>query len=273
MLSFLFFNSKTFFLILSLFFFSPLKEALKNIKSSGKSFFLYLKIILFAGIVKTLPSLSIACIEINISLNSLLKHPAFIFSPPPTVPGIHAKNSKLPTSFSNAKSDNFLSRQALPATITPFGNIEILEKFLPNLLLYSSGSKVFIADNASTDDSISFVKMHYPQFNIIVNETNGGFSKGYNQALKEINAEYYILLNSDVDVTNEWIPPIIKLMDSDNSVAACQPKVLDFNNKVKFEYAGASGGLDSCFNIGDTGTGFFGCLRFWRDRNGLVIEG
>ena len=117
-----------------------------------------------------------------------------------------------------------------------------LEKFLPNLLLYSSGSKVFIADNASTDDSISFVKMHYPQFNIIVNETNGGFSKGYNQALKEINAEYYILLNSDVDVTNEWIPPIIKLMDSDNSVAACQPKVLDFNNKVKFEYAGASGG-------------------------------
>lgn len=117
-----------------------------------------------------------------------------------------------------------------------------LEKFLPNLLLYSSDSKVFIADNASTDDSISFVKMNYPQFNIILNETNGGFSKGYNQALKEINAEYYILLNSDVDVTNEWIPPIIKLMDSDKSVAACQPKVLDFNNKVKFEYAGASGG-------------------------------
>ena len=84
--------------------------------------------------VKTLPTLSIACIEIIISLNSLLKHPAFILRPPPIVPGIHAKNSKFPNSFSKANSDNFLSRQALPATITLLGNIEILEKFFPNLI-------------------------------------------------------------------------------------------------------------------------------------------
>ena len=134
MLSFFFFNSNVSFLILSLAFFSPLKEALKNIKSSDKSLLLYLKTTLSAGIVKTLPSLSIACIEISISLNSLLKHPAFIFSPPPTVPGMHAKNSKPPTSFSKAKSDNLLSRQALPATIIPLGNIDILEKFFPNLM-------------------------------------------------------------------------------------------------------------------------------------------
>ena len=89
---------------------------------------------MFAGIVKTLPSLSTACTDTSISLNSLLKQPAFIFKPPPIVPGIHAKNSNPPTPFSKAKLDKFLSKQALPAIIISLGSIEILEKFLPNLI-------------------------------------------------------------------------------------------------------------------------------------------
>ena len=133
MLSFLFFKSITSFSILFLSFFSPLKDALKKIRSSDKSLFLYSNKILSVGIVITLPCLSIACIEISISLNSLLKHPAFILKPPPTVPGMQAKNSRPPIPLTKANSDNFLSVEALPATIMLSCNKEMLEKLFPNL--------------------------------------------------------------------------------------------------------------------------------------------
>lgn len=121
---------------------------------------------------------------------------------------------------------------------------KFLEKFLPFVISNnSSDAQIIVADNASTDDSVSFLTTNYPQIKIIQNTVNGGFAKGYNDALKLVKAEYYVLLNSDVEVTPNWIDPIIKLMDSDKSIAACQPKIKDFNKKSYFEYAGAAGGF------------------------------
>jgi len=121
---------------------------------------------------------------------------------------------------------------------------KFLEKFLPSVILYStSNAQIIVADNASTDDSVSFLTTNYPQVKIIKNTVNGGFAKGYNDALKQIKAEYYVLLNSDVEVTRNWIEPIIKLMDDDTSIAACQPKIKNYNKKSYFEYAGAAGGF------------------------------
>lgn len=120
---------------------------------------------------------------------------------------------------------------------------DLLEKFLPGVLTYSSSvAEVIVADNASTDDSVVFLQSRFPNVRIIKNVVNGGFAKGYNDALKNVDAEYYVLLNSDVEVTQGWIEPVIRLMDADNSIAACQPKLLSFHNKNQFEYAGAAGG-------------------------------
>ncbi len=122
-----------------------------------------------------------------------------------------------------------------------------LEKFLPSVIAsVYEGVQVIVADNASTDDSVNFLKQYYPQVSIIQNSSNEGFAKGYNTALKQVVADYYILLNSDVEVTKNWIRPVIELMETDVNIAACQPKLLAYNNKDQFEYAGASGGwLDS----------------------------
>ncbi|MDB4126853.1 glycosyltransferase family 2 protein [Flavobacteriales bacterium] len=118
-----------------------------------------------------------------------------------------------------------------------------LEKFLANLVKHSQEATVFVADNDSTDDSVDFVKSNFPSVKIIINASNGGYAKGYNDALKQIDAEYFVLINSDIEVTDGWLSPITDLMDSDKKIAACQPKVLDYNNRSKFEYAGASGGF------------------------------
>lgn len=117
-----------------------------------------------------------------------------------------------------------------------------LEKFLPTLVVYSKEATVFVADNASTDDSVSFLQDNFPSVKVIINSTNAGYAKGYNNALNEIDAEYYVLINSDIEVTDGWLTPIIALMDVDKKIAACQPKVLDYINRTQFEYAGASGG-------------------------------
>ena len=118
-----------------------------------------------------------------------------------------------------------------------------LEKFLPTVVQYSKDATIIVADNGSTDDSISFLSANFPTVSIVNNKENLGFAGGYNKALNQIHAEYYVLLNSDVEVCENWIAPIINLMDSDKIIATCQPKLLDFNNRSKFEYAGASGGF------------------------------
>lgn len=120
---------------------------------------------------------------------------------------------------------------------------KFLEQFLPSVMasVYEN-KRVIVADNASTDDSIAFVKEYYPQIEIIINGGNEGFAKGYNTALKQVQSDYYVLLNSDVEVTPHWITPVIDLMESDAAIAACQPKLLSWHKKKQFEYAGASGG-------------------------------
>jgi hypothetical protein len=104
-----------------------------------------------------------------------------------------------------------------------------------------------VADNASTDDSIVFLQTNFPQVDIITNPSNEGFAKGYNTALKQVQSDYYVLLNSDVEVTPDWITPVIELMESDTAIAACQPKLLAYHHKNLFEYAGASGGWLDAF--------------------------
>jgi GT2 family glycosyltransferase len=118
-----------------------------------------------------------------------------------------------------------------------------LEKFLPNVIKFSSSAQIIVADNNSTDDSVEFLKIHFPQVKTIINNVNEGFAKGYNTALRRVDAHYYVLLNSDVEVSENWIEPIVSLLDSNKQIAACQPKILDYHHKNKFEYAGASGGF------------------------------
>ena len=99
-----------------------------------------------------------------------------------------------------------------------------------------------MADNASTDDSIKFLKENFPQVDLIELSQNFGFAKGYNEALKKVETDYYVLLNSDVEVTSDWLEPVIELLEKDEKAAACQPKILSYHNKNYFEYAGAAGG-------------------------------
>ncbi|MGQ8336375.1 glycosyltransferase family 2 protein [Sunxiuqinia sp. A32] len=122
---------------------------------------------------------------------------------------------------------------------------DLLSRYLPSVVDCSEGEAVelIVADNNSTDDSIAFIQENFPTIKILQLDENYGFAKGYNEALKQIEAEYYILLNSDVEVTSGWLEPMIELMDNDSSVAAVQPKVLSWRQKDEYEYAGAAGGF------------------------------
>ncbi|MEO8793970.1 MAG: glycosyltransferase family 2 protein [Daejeonella sp.] len=118
-----------------------------------------------------------------------------------------------------------------------------LQKFLPSVMASEySNLEIIIGDNASTDDSISFLQVEYPELKIISNSKNFGFAGGYNEVLKQVDADYFVLLNSDVEVTANWIKPVIDLMESDKMIAAAQPKLLAFKDREMFEYAGAAGG-------------------------------
>lgn len=118
----------------------------------------------------------------------------------------------------------------------------LLETFLPSVVQHSAGAEVYVADNASDDDSVAYVKANFPGVKLVINASNGGYAGGYNEALQHIQADYFVLLNSDVEVTPNWIEPIRDLMDSDPEIAACQPKILWHKDHSQFEYAGASGG-------------------------------
>ncbi len=128
--------------------------------------------------------------------------------------------------------------------ILNYNGQKFLEKFLPTVIEYSSDvADIVVADNASTDNSVAYMKEAFPNVRLILNGSNGGFSTGYNLALSQVEAEYYCLLNSDIEVTPHWIEPVIDLMDSDPTIAACQPKLLSYYDKERFEYAGAGGGF------------------------------
>lgn len=120
---------------------------------------------------------------------------------------------------------------------------DLLEKFLPSVVQFSKEANVYVADNASTDDSVSFISENFPSVEIIQNKVNGGYAKGYNDALKDLSETIFILLNSDVEVTENWLHPVISEFEKESTVVAAQPKILDFKIKEYFEYAGAAGGF------------------------------
>ncbi len=121
---------------------------------------------------------------------------------------------------------------------------KMLAKFLPNVIEYSrQDAEIWVADNSSSDGSMHLLETQFPLVKTIVLEQNFGFAEGYNRALRQIEADYYVLLNSDVEVSHHWLTPLIEFMDSHPQVAACQPKLLAEYDKDSFEYAGACGGF------------------------------
>ncbi|SER77496.1 glycosyltransferase family 2 protein [Pedobacter rhizosphaerae] len=173
-----------------------------------------------------------------------------------------------------------------------------LEQFLPSILRSEYDNlKIVVGDNASTDDSIAFVKANFPSIEIITNEINYGFAGGYNRILERVEADYYVLLNSDVEVIPNWIKPVIDLMEADDQIAAAQPKIKSYHSKNQFEYAGAAGGfLDiyafpfcrgRIFNVYEedqkqyeeqkeifwaSGAAFFIKSKYWKETGGLDAD-
>lgn len=132
--------------------------------------------------------------------------------------------------------------------ILNWNGVEMLTRFLPQVIDYSrDDAVVYVADNASTDNSLEVLRKHFPEVNLVVLDKNWGFAEGYNRALEQIEAEYYVLLNSDVEVSHHWLTPMIEFMDNHPDVAACQPKLLSEKSRDSFEYAGASGGFIDCY--------------------------
>ena len=132
----------------------------------------------------------------------------------------------------------------IAVVILNWNGADMLMRFLPSVVEYSEAeADVFVADNGSTDNSCEVVEQHFPSVRLIRLPQNYGFAEGYNQALKELEHDYFLLLNSDVEVTPHWLQPMLSYMEQHTEVAACQPKLLDWKQKEKFEYAGAAGGF------------------------------
>ena len=121
----------------------------------------------------------------------------------------------------------------------------LLRQFLPAAIKYTSGDEVdlFVADNGSTDDSLAVLKNSFPEVKVIELDKNYGFAEGYNRAIAATHYPYTILLNSDVEVTENWWQPLLRFMENNPNAGACQPKIKSFRNREMFEYAGAAGGL------------------------------
>jgi GT2 family glycosyltransferase len=127
--------------------------------------------------------------------------------------------------------------------ILNWNGAKLLQQFLPSVIQYSGDATIYVADNASTDTSIDVLKNEFPTIKIIENTGNYGFAKGYNEALKYVEEPYYALVNSDIEVTENWLQPIETIFDNEPNTAIIQPKLLDYKKKTHFEYAGAAGGF------------------------------
>lgn len=120
---------------------------------------------------------------------------------------------------------------------------KLLQQFLPSVIAFSPEAEIYVADNASTDDSVEFLQQECPQIKIIKNTENFGFAQGYNEALKNVTEPILALVNSDIEVTENWLTPILSQFENEADTAIIQPKILDYKNKTHFEYAGATGGF------------------------------
>ena len=136
-----------------------------------------------------------------------------------------------------------LQTKDIAVVILNWNGKTLLETFLPSVIKYSNDAIIYVADNASTDTSVAFVEEHFPTVKLIRNSENGGYAKGYNDALKHIDEPLLCLLNSDIEVTENWLQPIVSEFNTDKNTAIIQPKLLDYKNKSHFEYAGAAGGF------------------------------
>ncbi len=172
---------------------------------------------------------------------------------------------------------------------------KFLEEMLPILIRHTpSEVDIVVGDNASSDNSVEFLQQYYPQIQIIQNDKNYGFAEGYNRVLDKVCADYFVLLNSDVEVTDNWITPVIDMMEADNDIAICQPKLLSYCQRDTFEYAGGAGGYidkygypfcrgrlfttlekdngqydDACEIFWATGAAMFVKVNVWKQLGGL----
>jgi GT2 family glycosyltransferase len=136
-----------------------------------------------------------------------------------------------------------MNKPKVAVVIIHWNNRHLLETFMPGVLKSTYPNlEIYLADNASTDDSVAYIQAHFPEVKIIQLDKNYGYAGGYNEALKHVEADYYILLNNDVAVDPDWIEPVIEAMEKDELIAAAQPKLLQFKEPEYFEYAGAAGG-------------------------------
>lgn len=134
-------------------------------------------------------------------------------------------------------------QQKLAVVILNWNGKNWLKKFLPDIVRFTKDAEIFVIDNLSTDDSVPYLLQNFPSVKIVRNAKNYGFAGGYNEGLKSIQAEYYCLLNSDVEVTEDWTQPVLRLLDAMPEVSAVQPKILSYDRPEYFEFAGAAGGL------------------------------
>lgn len=130
-----------------------------------------------------------------------------------------------------------------------WNGVDQLRTFLPSVVTNTQDAEIIVADNASTDNSVEWIKMNYPQIRIISLAKNYGYAGGYNEALKLVTADFLVLLNSDIEVTTGWLQPLISVLAQNPAVAACQPKILSYHNKDTFEYAGAAGGFIDKYGV------------------------
>ena len=138
-----------------------------------------------------------------------------------------------------------LSNKRVAVAILNYNGLELLKKFLPSVLKYSDKklSCIYVIDNNSSDESVSYISKTYPEIKIVINDKNYGYAGGYNEGLKKIDNDYYVLLNNDVEVSENWLSPMFEHLETNESFAACQPKIKYFKNKKLFDYAGGSGGF------------------------------
>jgi len=134
-------------------------------------------------------------------------------------------------------------KNKIAVVILNWNGRNLLEKFLPSVIEHSDSANIYVADNSSTDDSVLFLQKNFPSVRIIQNTENFGYAKGYNIALKQVSEPYFVLLNSDVQVTPNWLKSVLEMFENESETAVFQPKILDYKNKKCFEYAGAAGGF------------------------------
>lgn len=136
-----------------------------------------------------------------------------------------------------------MTEKKIAVVLLNWNGASLLEQFLPSVLAYSAEATVYVADNASTDNSIQIIKERFPTVQLIVNEGNYGFAKGYNVALQQVKEPYFALVNSDIEVTENWLTVPLSIFENQPQVSIIQPKILDYKDKEYFEYAGAAGGF------------------------------